>query len=142
MCIRDRDNTTKDGFWVGKFNVDGATLWNYRYGVLGGYTVNVAKRSHIDIFGDLNVAINKYQNTDGELTVDVVKLGYNGIIKSHTNNKFDVNNIEGLTAHTYSLTVLVIFMYMVKLLGIEMSYYYHLQVVKLQILQVITLQHS
>ena len=94
------DNTTKDGFWVGKFNVDGATLWNYRYGVLGGYTVNVAKRSHIDIFGDLNIAINKYQNTDGELTVDVVKLGYNGIIKSHTNNKFDVNNIEGLTAHT------------------------------------------
>ena len=58
------DNTTKDGFWIGKLDSDGAFLWNYRYAVAGGYTVNVAKRTHIDIFGDLNVAVNKYQNTD------------------------------------------------------------------------------
>ena len=94
------DNTTKDGFWIGKLNTEGAFLWNYRYAVAGGYTVNVAKRTHIDIFGDLNVAVNKYQNTDGELTVDVVKVGYNGIIKTQTNNKFNLNNVEGVTAHT------------------------------------------
>ena len=90
------DDTTQDSFWVGKVNAEGTLLWNYRYVVSGG-SVELAPRSSIDIFGDLNLAFTKTATTDGLKSIDTVKLSYDGKIKNQTTNQFNVNNIEGLT---------------------------------------------
>ncbi len=97
------DNTTKDSFWVGKFDTTGEVLWNYRYVAPAGESVEVAQKGVIDIFGDLNVAFTRTNNTTLYKTVDTVKIGYDGKIKSHTNNEFNKNNIEGISVH--ALTV-------------------------------------
>ena len=93
------DNTTKDSFWVGKFDSTGDTIWNKRYLVSGG-SVTVAEKSAIDIFGDLNVAFTKVATSNLKKTVESVKIGYDGIIKNHTSNDFNLNNIEGITVHS------------------------------------------
>ena len=46
-----------------------------------------------DIFGDLNVAFTRANNTDTLTTVDTVKIGYDGKIKNHTTTQFTANRI-------------------------------------------------
>lgn len=98
-CRLKSDDTNRDSFWVGKINTDGALIWNYRY-VAPGREVDMVGNSEIDIFGDLNVAFNRTDNTTGLKTVDTVKIGYDGVVKNHTTNNFDEANIEGITAHS------------------------------------------
>ncbi len=86
------DNTTRDSVWVGKVDTDGNFLWNYRY-VAPGRDVNCVGKSAIDIFGDLNIAFNRTDNTTGLKTVDTVKIGYDGKIKNHTTNEFNKNRM-------------------------------------------------
>ena len=93
------DNETKDSFWVGKVDSDGEFIWNYRY-LAPGRDVDVVQKTKIDIFGDLNVVFSRTNNTTQHKTVDIIKLNYNGIIKSHNTTDFNVDNVEGITAHT------------------------------------------
>ena len=94
------DDTTRDSFWVGKINTDGAFIWNYRYLAPSGGSISVTPSSAIDIFGDLNIAFTSTNNTNSLTTVDTVKIGYDGKIKNHTTNQFTQNNIEGITAYS------------------------------------------
>ena len=96
------DNTTRDSIWVGKVDTDGDFLWNYRYAA-PGRDVNCVGKSVIDIFGDLNVAFNRTNNTTGLKTVDTIKIGYDGKIKNHTTNEFNKNRIEGITANSIAV---------------------------------------
>ena len=98
-CQLKSDDTTQDSFWVAKVNTSGTLLWNYRYLVTGG-SINLAPRSSIDIFGDLNLAFTKSATSNLLKTVDTVKLGYDGKIKNQTTNEFNVNNIEGITVQS------------------------------------------
>ena len=93
------DVTTRNSFWIGKFDTDANLIWNYRYLAPTGETINVVPSSSIDIFGDLNIAINKVNDTTGVKTVDQIKVGYAGDIKTHTTTKFTGSNIEGITAN-------------------------------------------
>ena len=95
------DDTTQDSFWVGKVDVDGTLIWNYRYVVSGG-TITMAPKCTIDIFGDLNVAFGKVATGNGNKTTEIVKIGYDGKIKNHTSNDFNLNNIEGITPYAIS----------------------------------------
>ena len=96
------DNTTRDSIWVGKVDTDGDFIWNYRY-VAPGRDVNCVGKSVIDIFGDLNIAFNRTNNTTGLKTVDTIKIGYDGKIKNHTTNEFNKNRIEGITANSIAV---------------------------------------
>ena len=98
------DHTTKDSVWIGKVDTDGNYIWNYRY-LATGKTVSAIGKSSIDIFGDLNIAINATDNTTGLKTVETLKLGYNGVIKNHTSNQFNKNRIEGIEARSISSDV-------------------------------------
>ena len=95
------DNTTKDSFWVGKVDTDGDLIWNYRYLVSGG-SITMAQKCSIDIFGDLNLTFGKVATTDSLRTTESVKIGYDGVIKNHTTNQFNLKNIEGITPYTLS----------------------------------------
>lgn len=99
--LRQKSNdTTKDSIWIGKVDTSGNYLWNYRYLAPTGNTVEAVGKSAIDIFGDLNVAFSKVNNTTSYKTFDVLKLSYKGVIKNHTQTEFNLNNIEGVTAHS------------------------------------------
>jgi len=93
------DDTTRDSFWVGKVDSTGDLLWNYRY-VTPGRDISLAKKSVIDIFGDLNIAFTRTNNTNTFKTVDSVKIGYDGKLKNHSTNSFTNDNVEGLTVHS------------------------------------------
>jgi len=93
------DNVTRDSVWVGKVNTAGSFVWNYRY-LAPGRDVNAVGKCAVDIFGDLNIAFNRVDNTTGLKTVDTVKIGYDGVVKNHTTNEFNENRIEGITAHS------------------------------------------
>ena len=97
------DNNIKDGFWVGKIDTSGDLIWNYRYSVASGNSIELASRSTIDIFGDLNIAFTKTNTTTNLKTVDTVKISYDGKLKKHTNTAFDQKNIEGITAHAITV---------------------------------------
>ena len=60
----------------------------------------MAATSAIDIFGDLNVAFTRIDNTNTLTTIDTVKIGYDGKIKNHTTNQSTANKIEGFTVHS------------------------------------------
>ena len=97
------DNTTKDSFWVGKLDISGDLLWNYRYVVPAGNSIELASRSTIDIFGDLNLGYTRIDSTNGYRTIDTAKIGYDGKLKSHTNTEFNKNNIEGITVNAITV---------------------------------------
>jgi len=97
------DNTVRDSFWVGKVDTDGDLLWNYRYLAPTGNSIELAGRSTIDIFGQLNLAYTRTDSTTGYKTVDTVKIAYDGVLKTHTNNEFNANNIEGITANAITV---------------------------------------
>ena len=97
------NNTTKDSFWVGKFDTDGDLIWNYRYVAPAGNTITVANRTALDIFGNLNVAYTRVDNTTGYRTVDTVKIDYTGKLLKQTNNEFNINNVEGLNVHAIAV---------------------------------------
>ena len=97
------DNTTKDSFWVGKFDTDGDLIWNYRYVAPAGNNIQVVGKSEIDIFGDLNVAYNRVDTTTSYKTVDTIKLGYDGILKKQVNTEFNIKNLEGITANAITV---------------------------------------
>ena len=97
------DNTTKDSFWVGKLDATGDLLWNYRYLTPSGSNIELATRSTIDVFGDLNIAFTRTDSTTNQKLVDSVKIGYDGKLKKHTNNNFDKNRIEGITVHAITV---------------------------------------
>ena len=97
-CRLKSDDTTRDSVWTGKVNTDGDLIWNYRY-VAPGREVTMVGNSEIDIFGDLNIAFTRDEQTTGKLTVDTLKIGYDGVIKNHTTTDFDEANLEGITAH-------------------------------------------
>ena len=92
------DNTTRDSFWVGKFDTDGDTTWNYRYAA-PGRDINLAPKCVLDIFNELNIAFTRSDNTTDKKTVDIVKLNYKGEIINHTTNDFTQNTVEGITAN-------------------------------------------
>ncbi|AGN33923.1 structural protein [Synechococcus phage S-CAM8] len=96
------DDTTKDSVWIGKVDTDGDFIWNYRYVAPGG-EVTAINKSHIDIFGDLNVGFSTTDSTTSLKTVDILKLNYKGELLNHTNNKFNLNRIEGITAHALNI---------------------------------------
>ncbi len=99
-----KSNTTiKDSFWIGKLDTNGDLLWNYRYIAPVGNNIELASRSSIDIFGDLNIAYTSTNSTSGLKTVDTAKIGYNGILKKHTNSEFNANNIEGITVNAITV---------------------------------------
>ena len=52
----------------------------------------------VDIFGDLNVAYTKADETTKKTTVGTIKIGYDGTMKKHSTNEFNLNRIEGITA--------------------------------------------
>ena len=93
------DDATRDSWWVGKIDTTGALIWNYRY-LAPGRDLTMAATSAIDIFGDLNVAFTRIDNTSTLTTIDTVKIGYDGKIKNHTTNQSTANKIEGLTVHS------------------------------------------
>ena len=64
-----------------------------------GRDVTSCGKSAIDLFGDLNIAYTRDNNTNEYKTVDVLKIGYNGTIKNHTTTEFTADNIEGLQIH-------------------------------------------
>ena len=97
------NNATKDSFWVGKLDASGDLLWNYRYLTPSGSNIELATRSTIDIFGDLNIAFTRTDSTTNQKLVDSVKIGYDGKLKKHTNNNFDKNRIEGITVHAITV---------------------------------------
>ena len=97
------DNNTKDSFWVGKLDTSGDLLWNYRYAVPSGNSIELASRSTIDIFGDLNLAYTRTDTTTGYKTFDTAKIGYDGKLKKHTNTEFNKNNIEGVTVNAITV---------------------------------------
>ncbi len=93
------NNTTQDSYWVGKVDTDGDLIWNYRYLVSNGQ-ITMAGKCTIDIFGDLNLTFGKTATTDSLKTVESVKIGYDGVIKNHTTNQFNLKNIEGITPYS------------------------------------------
>ena len=97
------DNTIKDSFWVGKLDASGDLIWNYRYLTPSGSNIELATRSTIDIFGDLNIAFTRTNSTTNQKLVDSVRIGYDGKLKKHTNNNFDKNRIEGITVHAITV---------------------------------------
>ena len=97
------NNTTKDSFWVGKFDTDGDLIWNYRYVAPTGNTITVANRTVLDIFGNLNVAYTRVNDTTGYRSVDTVKIDYTGKMLKQTNNEFNINNVEGLNVHAIAV---------------------------------------
>ena len=97
------DNNVKDGFWVGKIDTSGDLIWNYRYSVASGNSIELASRSTIDIFGDLNLAFTKTNTTTNLKTVDTVRISYDGKLKKHTNTAFNQKNIEGITANAITV---------------------------------------
>ncbi|AOV60911.1 virion structural protein [Synechococcus phage S-CAM22] len=97
------NNSSKDNFWVGKIDASGDLIWNYRYAVDSGNSIELASRSTIDIFGDLNLAFTKTNTSTNFKTVDTVKISYDGKLKKHTNTEFNKNNIEGITVHAITV---------------------------------------
>ncbi|AOO10673.1 hypothetical protein RW060613_085 [Synechococcus phage S-RIM8] len=98
------DDTTRDSFWVGKFNTDGVNLWNYRY-LAPGRDINLVQKSKIDIFNELNVAFTRTNHLTDKKTVDTVKLNYKGEIVNHVTTDFIDNTVEGITAHAMDVDV-------------------------------------
>ena len=90
-----KSDLRRDSFWVGKVDSAGALLWNKRY-IAPGREINLAQKSVIDIFGDLNVAFTRVDTTTSQKTIDTVKIKYDGTILSHTTNDFYAGNIEGM----------------------------------------------
>jgi len=91
------DGTTRDSFWVGKFNTAGTIIWNKRY--VTGSTIELAPVSNIDIFNDLNIAFTKIDDTTGHKIVENVKLKYDGTFLKRTSTDFTINNIEGASVY-------------------------------------------
>ena len=103
------NHTTKDSFWVGKFDIDGNTVWNNRYIAAPGetgYSVDLLNRSTVDIFGDLNIGLNK-TDSNGRKSLQAIKVKYNGngvhnsTIHSEPNAQSSTTTkIEGFTMET------------------------------------------
>ena len=91
--------TTKDSFWVGKYDVDGDAIWNKRY-ALSETDINMIGKATIDIFNDLNIAFNVTNTTSNLKTVETVKIKYDGSVINQTRNQVSSNQIEGFTAHS------------------------------------------
>ena len=91
------NGTTRDSFWVGKFDVDGDILWNKRY--VTGSTIDLAPASSIDIFNDFNIAFTKTDDTTGQKIIENVKIKYDGSFINRTSTDFNINNIEGVSVH-------------------------------------------
>ncbi|AMO42876.1 virion structural protein [Cyanophage S-RIM50] len=98
------DDATRDSFWVGKFNTDGDSIWNYRY-LAPGRDINLVQNTELDIFNQLNVAFTRTNNTNDKKTVDTVKINYKGDIVNHVTTDFTDDNVEGITAHAMTVDV-------------------------------------
>ncbi|QBQ74973.1 structural protein [Cyanophage S-RIM4] len=97
-------DTTRDSFWVGKFDADASAIWNYRY-LAGNSQISLAQKCKVDIFGNLNVAYTQQDAATDDIFVGNVKIRYDGKIVKHTVNNFDTdgtkeNNIEGLVVNS------------------------------------------
>ncbi|BCU99453.1 MAG: hypothetical protein CM15mV28_0210 [Thaumasvirus sp.] len=66
------DNTTKTGFWVGKFNTTGDVII-IRICFAGG-SITAASKCVIDIFGDLQRSVSKIATTDSVRWQSALKL--------------------------------------------------------------------
>ena len=106
--LRDKaGDVVTDSFWVGKVNVSGEFIWNYRY-LAPSNNIRIVNNI-VDIFGNINIAYTE-TNVSGEIFVSNVKIKYNGEIIKHTSNKFVIdgtkeNNIEGLAVHALAVDV-------------------------------------
>ena len=98
------DDTTRDSFWVGKFNGSGESIWNYRY-LTPGRDINLVAKSSLDIFNDLNIVFSRTNNTNDKKTVDSLKINYKGEIVNHSTTNFTEGNVEGITAYTMDVDV-------------------------------------
>ena len=94
------DDATRDRFWVGKFDSEGVSVWNYNYAV--SRDINLVPSTTLDIFNQLNVAYTKVDNTTSKKTINTVKIDYKGNIVNHTTTDFTENTIEGITANSLS----------------------------------------
>ena len=73
-----------NSFWIGKFDIDGTLIWNYRTLVSNVNTINTVGLG-IDIFGQTNLLVNKESSTNKEKSTDIVKFGYDGRVVSISN---------------------------------------------------------
>ena len=96
------DDTTRDRFWVGKYDTDGDSVWNYNYAA-PGRDINLVPSCKLDIFNQLNLAYTRVDNTTAKKTIDTVKIDYTGKIVNHTTTDFTQNTVEGITAHSLSV---------------------------------------
>ncbi len=96
------DDVTRNNFWVGKYNTDGNSIWNYRYSA-PGRDINLVSNCVLDIFNELNIAFTRVDNVTDKKTVDTVKIDYKGKIVNHTTNNFTEDNVEGITANAFAV---------------------------------------
>ena len=101
-CQQKADDTTQDSLWVCKLSNSGSIIWNKRY-VMPDTGITAVNKGVIDIFGDLNVGYSQTNSTNGYAKVGTIKIGYDGIMKKHTTNELNKNNIEGLRIHSLSV---------------------------------------
>ena len=101
------DDSSRDSIWVGKFDLTGDLIWNYRYAA-PSREVTLVNKSAIDIFGNLNLAYTENNITTGQSVASSLKINYKGEIVNHTTNKFvsstsTDNNIEGISANALAV---------------------------------------
>ena len=102
--------TTKDSFFVGKFDTAGNKIWGYRYIAPADGPVDIVDTTEIDIFGDLNLAYTQTDSTTSKTTVSSVKIKYDGTIQKHVRNDLasklasdTKNKIEGFAARSLAV---------------------------------------
>jgi len=99
----DIASSTQTAFWVGKFDLEVQNIWNYRTNVTGASSITTVGLG-IDIFGEVNLLVNKTLSTNGERVVDIVKIGYDGKVKSVSNTKVQ-DGVDGVISYAGAVDV-------------------------------------
>lgn len=89
--------------WIGKYDIDGNLIWNYRNAVSDTDSVSISSAA-IDIFGDVYVAVNKVDAATKEKLVDIYKYGYSGKVTRVSTTKLQ-NGADGFVVHGISADV-------------------------------------
>ena len=104
--------TTKDRFWVGKYDNEGDAIWNYSYVAPADGPIDIVDTSEIDIFGDLNIAYTQTDSTNTKTTACTAKIKYDGTILKHVRNELNAeassvtrNRSEGITIKSLAVDV-------------------------------------
>lgn len=93
----------QNAYWIAKFDLDANLVWNYRTEVFGIDSISTVGLG-IDIFGEVNLLVNKVSSSNKEKTTDIVKFGYDGKVISVSNNKLQ-DGADGFIAHSGGVDV-------------------------------------